>query len=307
MNDGDGFGRSTGAVPWPGSIVAPPFVAAEILDQAKLPQARRKLSAIVHTEILPRLMQLHVTGAIGEGADFRGPTQPEIARLAALVLDPDVQVSTDFVSVLKNRGLSCDELFLKLLEPAARCLGTMWDNDACSFVDVMLGVERLQQFLSVFNESFTVPAFSEKRRVCMVSIAEEQHSFGVAMVETFLRAGGWDVRSERGTTLQQVAPLMRAEWFAVVGLTASSDGQLASLTATIRQIREHSRNPALGIMVGGPPFTHRPELAAQVGADASAANATAAVLLAQRLFDAGAMSNWHDSFPGADQGHTRRR
>ena len=112
----------------------------------------------------------------------------------------------------------------------------------------------------------------------------------------FLRAGGWDVSSQAGTTLQQIAPLMRSRWFAVVGLTASSDRQLASLAATIRQIRVHSRNPVVGIMVGGPPFNECPDLAADVGADATAVNAPAAVLLAQRLFDMGAESNCRNSF-----------
>lgn len=49
-------------------------------------------------------------------------------------------------------------------------------------------------------------------------------------------------------------------------------------------------------MVGGPPFCESPDLAARVGADATAVNAPAAVLLAQRLFDLGAQSNWQDSF-----------
>ena len=296
VNEGDTTGRTAEPSPWSGAMVAPPFVSPDILEKADLPKTRKKLSAIVHTEILPRLLAKHVGGAGVKGPAWSGPTQHEIARLAALVLDPDLQLSTDFVAVLRNRGLSAEDLFVNLLEPAARCLGTMWDNDECSFFDVIVGVGRLQQLLSLFSRSFAVPAFSEKRRVCIVSIADERHSFGVEMVETFLRAGGWDVRSERGTTLQQIAPLMRSEWFSVVGLTASSDGQLDSLAATIHQIRSHSRNPAVGVMVGGAPFTARPELAAKVGADATAVNAPAAVVLAQRLFDIGAETDWHDSF-----------
>ncbi|MFO1151689.1 MAG: cobalamin B12-binding domain-containing protein [Alsobacter sp.] len=214
-----------------------------------------------------------------------------------LVLNPNLELSSEFIRDLEDRGLSLDRLFVDLLEPAARCLGTMWDEDECSFIDVTIGVARLQQLLAVFSRSWVVPAFRQKRRVCMLSIAEEQHSFGVTMVETFLRAGGWEVTSERGMTLQQVAPLLRSQWFAVVGLTASTDRQIGSLTATIRQIRQHSRNPVVGIMVGGPPFSDCPRLAAQVGADATAINAPAAVLLAQRLFDIGAGTNWQDSFP----------
>jgi methanogenic corrinoid protein MtbC1 len=292
MDDGDGHFRASLSASWASHAVAPPFIDPEILQQADLAQTRDRLALIVQTEILPRLVGLHAENANGEAQSSGTPAAPDIVHLAHLVLDPNLHLSFDFIVELKNRGLSMDGLFVNLLEPAARCLGTMWDNDECTFVDVTLGVGRLQQLLSMLSSSFAVPAFSEKRRVLMMAIAEERHSFGVAMVEKFLRAGGWDVKSERGTTLQQVSRLMRNDWYAVAGLTASSDRQLDSLAATIHQIRQHSCNPAIGIMVGGPPFTACPELAAQVGADATAVNAPTAVLLAQRLFDLGAESNW---------------
>ena len=53
----------------------------------------------------------------------------------------------------------------------------------------------------------------------------------------------------------------------------------------IKAIRERSCNKSIGVMVGGPVFIKRPELAMRVGADAAAVNAPAAVFLAQKLFD----------------------
>jgi len=50
-------------------------------------------------------------------------------------------------------------------------------------------------------------------------------------------------------------------------------------------VRDASCNPAIGVMVGGPVFLQHPELVQRVGADASAVDATTAVLLAQRLLD----------------------
>jgi methanogenic corrinoid protein MtbC1 len=296
MDGSSGIIRAYDSEPWPSQIVAPPFVAPEILEQVDLPTTRRQLVAIVETEILPRLIEMHAGRAEATKTEVLRLTEQDIKDLAVLVLDPDIHLSSDFIMSLKDRGFSSEELFVGLLEPTARCLGTMWDNDECSFIDVTLGVGRLQQLLAMFNCSYDVPAFSEKRRVCMVAVADEQHSFGVSMVEKFLRAGGWSVRSERGTTLPQIALLMKREWFSVVGLTASSDRHLEGVAAMIREIRLHSRNPAVGIMVGGPPFTQRPDLATQVGADATAIDAPTAVLLAQRLFDIGACTNWRNSY-----------
>lgn len=296
MDSGDRFFRAHDLDSLDGQAVAPPFISPDILGQADLQHTREKLATIIQAEILPRLVQLHGEGGTAGAAGPLRPAQHEIVKLASLVLDPNIRLSADFVAELQERGFSIESLFVHLLEPAARVLGTMWHNDECSFVDVTLGVGRLQQLLAMMSRSVFVPSFSEKRRVCMVSVANEQHSFGVSMVETFLGAGGWDVRSERGATAGTIASLVSRDWFAVVGLTASSDRQLDLVQDVIRHVRRRSRNPLVGIMVGGPPFAENPDLAAELGADATALNAPAAVVLAQRLFDIGAASNWRDSF-----------
>jgi hypothetical protein len=48
-------------------------------------------------------------------------------------------------------------------------------------------------------------------------------------------------------------------------------------------MRRASRNPALGVLVGGRVFVERPELVALVGADATASDARQAALQAESL------------------------
>ena len=64
------------------------------------------------------------------------------------------------------------------------------------------------------------------------------------------------------------------------------------MAEAVAAIRKHSRNPAVGIMFGGPQFIEQPKLVARVGADGTAFNATSAVILVQKLFDTGAKLNW---------------
>ncbi len=273
-------------------MVMPPFIAPELLEQVDLPTMNERLASLVHSTIVPRLIEIHTRPQSGGPARAQRPSAADIEKLAHLVLDPNIQLSSDFIGKLEQEGHSIEDLFVTLLEPAARCLGTMWDNDECSFVDVTYGVARLQQLLSVGSHSHAVPEFSRKRSVCMVTLLDEKHSLGVTMVETFLQAGGWAVTSLHRTSAEQIAAIVGSEWFAVAGLTIGSTGQIPQLTSTIRAIRSHSCNPAIGIMVGGPPFPGHGEIVAEVGADATAINAPAAVLVAQRLFDVGAARNW---------------
>lgn len=266
------------------------FISSKIYRRDDVAERHARLARIVSNEIVPRLLRLHSVGVadvppVAVVIETLAPTSKDIADLADIVLGSDLEAAAAYVLVLRDRGLSMETLFLELLEPTARLLGEMWDRDACDFIDVTLGVARLQKLLAVFNSTHSVSALDQRRNVLMAMTPGNQHSFGVTMVERFLLAAGWQVRTELEGTAEDIANIAKKTWFAVVGLTAGSERQLESLSATIAQIRRDSRNQAVGIMVGGPMFTANPALANDVGADATAPNAPCAVIVAQKLFD----------------------
>ena len=275
------------------------FIAREIYRRDDVAERQAKLARIVSDDIVPRLERLH-TQAVPAAPpvvvviEALAPTSADISGLADIVLGSDLEAAAAYVLVMRDRGLSMETLFLELLEPTARLLGEMWDRDECDFIDVTLGVARLQKLLAVFNGTHNVPALDERRHVLMAMTPGDQHYFGVTMVERFLLASGWQVRTELTGTSQDIADVAKKTWFAIVGLTAGSERQLESLRATIAQIRRESRNQAIGVMVGGPMFTANPLLAQEVGADATAPNAPSAVIVAQKLFDLAA-SAFYDS------------
>lgn len=284
MDDDVTVGAVRPASPHPVAI-APPFIAPDILHKADIPRTRQRLRRIIDTEIVPRLIAMQAERDGHTERHGPHPAEAEIAALASRLLDPGSQLAPGFLRDLETRGFTMEDIFVHMLEPAARVMGEMWERDECDFIDVALGVGRLQQLMSTISRASSSPALVAHQKVCMMTLADERHSLGVSMIETLLRAAGWEVQSERGATLREVEAVMKAEWYAVVGLAVSSDRQLDSVAATIRTIRRHARNPSLGIMVGGAPFSARPALAAEVGADATALNAASAVLLARKLFD----------------------
>jgi methanogenic corrinoid protein MtbC1 len=87
------------------------------------------------------------------------------------------------------------------------------------------------------------------------------------------------------------AELVGATWFDILGFSIGSDSLLGHLTKTIRRVRRTSCNRELGIMVGGPLFLLRPDLAVRVGADAAAADAQGAVRQANGLLAMRAMAD----------------
>lgn len=266
------------------------FISHEVYRRDDLAERQIRLARAVSGKIIPQLLKLHTevvpdAPPIEAVIETLAPTSKDISGLAEIVLGNDLEAAMAYVIVLRDQGLSMDTLFVELLEPTARYLGHLWDEDECDFIDVTLGVARLQKLLATFNNSHMLPGLDKRRNVLMAVTPGDQHYFGATMVERFLLAAGWTVQSEFNGNSAKIADLARMEWFAVAGLTAGSERLLGALKETITLVREKSCNPAIGIMVGGPMFTTNPSLAFEVGADATAPNAPTAVLIAQKLFD----------------------
>jgi methanogenic corrinoid protein MtbC1 len=178
-----------------------------------------------------------------------------------------------------------EALYLELLAPAARHLGELWTADLCGFAEVTVGLCRLHQVLRELS-----PAFQNEggrrahgRRALLVPVPGDQHTFGLVMVAEFFRRAGWDVWSGPPASRGELVGIVRREWFAVVGFSASCDTRLEALASGIHAVRRASRNPAVGVLVGGPVFVEHPELATLIGADATAVDGRQATLQAESL------------------------
>lgn len=119
----------------------------------------------------------------------------------------------------------------------------------------------------------------------MMAAPGEQHTFGVALVEQFLRHAGWRITSALRASPEEILELIAVQDFDVIGLTLSCESRVEALSKAVRGVRAASRFRPIGVMVGGPVFLAKPELVGHVGADASAVDAPTTVLLAQRLLD----------------------
>ena len=150
-------------------------------------------------------------------------------------------------------------------------------------MDVTLGVGRLQRLVHAFERLDEVPDFHEKRKVLLACAPGDQHSMGSTIVQKFLRAAGWHVWTCASERMEESADVAAREWFGVIGFSLSSDGNRAALAAAIARVRKSSLNRKVGIMVGGPAIQRNSDWVAEVGADGTAANGPAAVILAKKL------------------------
>jgi MerR family transcriptional regulator, light-induced transcriptional regulator len=134
-----------------GPFAKAPFASKKGTATPESADRQRRLAAVIAQEIIPRLMQIHHEVLPPCASEPHAPSQHEIQELVKLVLGPDVQTATNYILHMKRRGLPLDVLFVELLEPAARHLGKIWEDDRCDFLDVTLGVARLQKIAGRFQ------------------------------------------------------------------------------------------------------------------------------------------------------------
>jgi len=245
----------------------------------------------IEGEIIPRLVlsrrgngERAITPATAVTPATLGwtPDKELVAELAQLVARDDVSAAATRIDALRQSGLTVETLYLELLAPVARYLGELWEADIVDFVTVTLGCSRLQQLLHELSPSFFREAepHEHRRRVLLVPVPGEQHTFGIYMVAEFFRRAGWDVWSGCLPN-RELADLVRHEAFSLVGFSLSGDQRLDALASSIRAVRRASCNRGIGVLVGGPVFVGHPELVSLVGADATAQDGRQATLQAQ--------------------------
>ncbi len=253
-------------------------VAVEDIDERTT-----KLVDVVAKSVIPELLAKFEDNFALPNPSTVHAGEAEILRLAAIILGPDDVETVTYLESLRERGVSLDVLHQDLLEPTARHLGDLWNQDHLDFLDVTIGVARLQRMVHYFARLDQIPPYDEMRRVLVVQTPGELHSFGITVIRRFLTAGGWNVRTDAHMSAEQIEEAVANEWFGVAGFSLAGETHIEQLADVIAHVRKASRNPNIGIMVGGPAFVANPNLVGQVGADGMATNGPTAVILAKKL------------------------
>lgn len=247
-----------------------------------------KLIDTIEGAILPRLLLVHGGSDLlrsEAAAGSSSPTDEEVETLAKLAMEEDAAVGLSFAQALHRDGLALEQVFLGLLAPAANRLGEWWETDDVTFTQVTIGLSRLHEILRDLSPGFErESSHREHGRFALLAPApQEQHTFGMVMAAEFLRSAGWHVEDTLRYEELNITDTLRTNWFAVLGLSLSSDQRADELRKAIQRCRAASCNPALKIIVGGNVFKAQPELVTAVGADAVALSGIEAVDQAEHL------------------------
>jgi methanogenic corrinoid protein MtbC1 len=251
-------------------------------------ECQTSILSIIEAQIIPRLLKAErVIGAklTLVPASRAMPSKEEIHHFVSLCVSPDPLAAQIFVNKLLKEGLNTEHIFLELITPAARELGTQWDLDRMDFVDVTHGLVRLHAIAHEIGFAYRDGPVvqGDVKRVMIASAPGSKHLLGPTIVADFFRKEGWQVVIEISSSKKELVQAVENEWFDTVGLSVSIASQLTDLGDLVDQIKRCSRNPRLVVLLGGPIFTVQNFQASDFGASVICIDAKEAVSLALAL------------------------
>ena len=179
-----------------------------------------------------------------------------------------------------ERGESVRQLYLRVLQPALREIGRLWQLSKINVAQEHFCSAATQVVMAQLLTR-AKPAERCGHRVVVACIDGELHELGARMVGDFFEMAGWDTYFCGASTPNAACIESVVEREAEVLAVSTTMGyHLHALQELIRSVRADPRCAGVRILVGGYPFAIEPALWRKVGADGAAADAEAAVGLA---------------------------
>jgi len=257
------------------------------LGRGRFRSPEEALGRLIESEVIPRLLVAHSDPLPAASHVAVTISSAEVERFAPLVLASGAHEVLDIVEAYLRRGVSIEALFVELLAPAARWLGEGWEEDRLDFIDVTMGLWRLQEVLREIAASTprNLDPGRPVRTALFAPMPGDQHSFGTAMVEQCFARAGWETELFVDQSRRKLLALIAAREFDLIGLTVSKDCLIDRLPSFVTTLRSVSKNPQVRVIIGGGVLTRNPGLLAFAGADATARTAITAVTTAETLFE----------------------
>ena len=250
--------------------------------------------------LLGRSDGMQGAGAVQDPAAVAPPLSGTAARYLELLRAMRADAALELVESVIQSGQPLERVYLDILAPALRETGTLWERGELSVGEEHTISEATQRIMSRIAPSpggWVAPSpggraaptpgawASAGGKTCLaLAVSREEHTIGARMVADLLRLDGWDVVFPRGNlSIRHVVEMLESNPPDLVALSVTLSENVAEAETLIAVIREHRALRGVRILVGGQAFLGRPSLWQKVGADATADDAEAAVLMANRI------------------------
>ncbi|MGD2152382.1 MAG: cobalamin-dependent protein [Gemmatimonadales bacterium] len=208
-----------------------------------------------------------------------------VSDLKAAVLEGDAERARELTEHVLDSGVAPEQVLDAGLVPAMTEAGRRFEDQRFFLPELMLTARAMKGALELIKPLLAERDVPPVGRVVIGTVAGDLHDIGKNIVAAMLEGGGFAVHDLGiDVTPAAFAAAAREHNADIVGLSALLTTTMPVMRQVVAELERAGVRDRVKVLVGGAPLTDA--YAAEIGADAYAATAAAAVGMARRLLDA---------------------
>lgn len=220
----------------------------------------------------------------------RSTTEPRESLIDGLInasVSGTKDCFADLLGEMKRNRVSVAALADIYIPVAARRMGEAWEDDRMSWMDVSMGVARLQSLLREIGVAWAADQAGDTGNgtILLIIPDREQHTLGPMVAMGQLRRFGVSVCLRIAPSYDELRSLVATRNFSGVMISVAVAEKLESVAKMVKFLKSTLTTP-LPVVVGGAVMTTRDDVAACTGADLASNDIGAALQAIGLQFDA---------------------
>lgn len=200
-----------------------------------------------------------------------------------LLLAAKRKEAVELVNNALDQGLTLEDLYLRVLQPAMRSVGRLWQLNEISVAQEHYVSAATQLIVSQLYPRLLDGPRNGKMMIAGC-IASNLHEIGLRFLCDIFELRGWDTHFYGANTpTRGLIDIIRTKRPDIVAIGATLASQLPPVASFISEMRQNPSTAQIRILVGGAAFWGNEDLWKEMGADGFAADASTAVRLASDL------------------------
>jgi 5-methyltetrahydrofolate--homocysteine methyltransferase len=205
-----------------------------------------------------------------------------LEKISKAVIEGDADNIGTLTELALSKDLSPKDILDKGLMPGMDYVGIEFRAGNMFVPEVLLSARVMLASMDIIKPLLAETGAEMTGKVIMGTVQGDLHSIGKNLVCMMMEGAGFEV-IDLGTDVAPEAfvKAVKEERPDIVGMSALLTTTMRSMDHTIQALEEASLRKGLKVMIGGAPVTS--DFAEQIGADAYASNAPAAVDMAKQF------------------------
>ncbi len=159
----------------------------------------------------------------------------------------------EFIMARRAEGVTTHGVYLGYIGEAARLLGTRWEMDELTPLDVTIGAGNLYALMRALRTqtSTELHDFDVHRSALFATVPGEHHGIGITVAANIFREARWDIDLQLGLDESGIVERVERTKPTIVGLSLSTRERLPELLRLVVALRIMAPDTRIGVAPGG--------------------------------------------------------